>query len=1034
MATRPAYIYQGGSVLMHAPMQLQQSDMYGFFVRGDLAKLQATIDTTLNEVAAGRLTLKALSPYVLLTFNRIGHADSADPADRAKGWLSEGEVITWIMVGAMDGAGKPAQLYWHPCHIFVDDAMALVNGRELFGYSKYLCDYAMPAAGAEPLRCAVALRGFQPFARETKIARHPLLEVNATVKTGEHKPVHGFADLIEQAFALLQSVPDFLNMDGAGWAHILSLLRRPRVDQILLKQFPDSAGVKAVYQALLAVPADIERLHSGRLLGYEYECSVHAFASFPLDQTLGLQLGPQSAVLPFHIQFDFTTMPGEELVDNSAVAAEKIAILGGGVGAMTAAYYLSQQPGRYAITVYQSGWRLGGKGASGRNAAASQRIEEHGLHVWFGCYANAFAMMRQVYASLDRPAGAPLATWRDAFKLQDYVALAEDVQGQWRNWSMVFPALPGEPGDAGGELTPWQMALALFGWIAAWAGQIGRSARQAEAMAPTPNGKWPGWLRRLADAVAGEAGELGLDVALAAAALATLAGRLAPDSRLHGSAEHRMLAATLAGIRTWLHARYRAALDGNDDLRRLLICLDLGITVLRGLFEDGVLRHGFDVINDIDLRDWLRKHGGDEEWCVNSAPVRACYDLVFAYEDGDTGRPNVEAGTLLRAMARICLGYRGGIMFKMQAGMGDCVFAPLYELLRRRGVRFKFFHKVEELLALRGDIDSIRVTQQVALAAPGQEYQPLVTVRGLACWPGAPDLGQVEPAQAALLRAGAVDLESYWSDWPQMHERHFGKPPPSVTLRRGVDFDKVVFGVPVGALPALCPQLLELSPALKATSVKLRTVATQAYQLWLNRDLAQLGWTWRPGGQQPLLSAFAPPFDTWAAMDQVLAREDWPAGAAPKSVAYFCGALAVAAYPPFNDGGFVAQCNERVRQGALKQLCGQIGALWPAAGPAGAFPWQWLVDAHEGSGAARFDGQYWRANVDPAERYVMSVVGSSRYRLATQQSGFANLYLTGDWIKTGLNAGCVEAAVMAGMQAARAICGSPGLVRGETDF
>jgi len=64
----------------------------------------------------------------------------------------------------------------------------------------------------------------------------------------------------------------------------------------------------------------------------------------------------------------------------------------------------------------------------------------------------------------------------------------------------------------------------------------------------------------------------------------------------------------------------------------------------------------------------------------------------------------------------------------------------------------------------------------------------------------------------------------------------------------------------------------------------------------------------------------------------------------------------------------------------------------------------------------------------------MSVVGSTKYRLRTDQSGFSNLFLTGDWIKTGLNAGCVEAAVMAGMQTSRAISGYPIDIDGETDF
>ncbi len=56
------------------------------------------------------------------------------------------------------------------------------------------------------------------------------------------------------------------------------------------------------------------------------------------------------------------------------MARRKIAILGGGAGAMTAAFYLTCAPDwreRYDITVYQLGWRFGGKGASGRNRAAA---------------------------------------------------------------------------------------------------------------------------------------------------------------------------------------------------------------------------------------------------------------------------------------------------------------------------------------------------------------------------------------------------------------------------------------------------------------------------------------------------------------------------------------------------------------------------------------------------------------------------------------------------------------------------------------
>ena len=85
---------------------------------------------------------------------------------------------------------------------------------------------------------------------------------------------------------------------------------------------------------------------------------------------------------------------------------KKVAILGGGVGSMTAAFELTQEPDwqdKYDITVYQLGWRLGGKGASGRDRKRGARILEHGLHVWGGYYDNSFRVMRECYDALQRP-------------------------------------------------------------------------------------------------------------------------------------------------------------------------------------------------------------------------------------------------------------------------------------------------------------------------------------------------------------------------------------------------------------------------------------------------------------------------------------------------------------------------------------------------------------------------------------------------------------------------------------------------------
>ena len=69
--------------------------------------------------------------------------------------------------------------------------------------------------------------------------------------------------------------------------------------------------------------------------------------------------------------------------------------------------------------------------------------------------------------------------------------------------------------------------------------------------------------------------------------------------------------------------------------------------------------------------------------------------------------------------------------------------------------------------------------------------------------------------------------------------------------------------------------------------------------------------------------------------------------------------------------------------------------------------------------------------VSPAECCVVSAAGKTRYRLKSGDSGFANLKLAGTWVDTGFNTECIEAAVMSGMQAARALCGQPVQVLAE---
>lgn len=446
--------------------------------------------------------------------------------------------------------------------------------------------------------------------------------------------------------------------------------------------------------------------------------------------------------------------------------------------------------------------------------------------------------------------------------------------------------------------------------------------------------------------------------------------------------------------------------------RRTWHLLSMMGAILRGILADGLLTdpRGFRKIDGEDYRAWIGRHGATAE-TLDSTLVRGLYDLVFAHEDGDPRRVSFGAGWAVFLSGKTFFDYKGAIFWKMTAGMGDVVFAPLYQALHQRGVDVAFFHRVDQLHLSpdRLAVDAISVGVQARLAEGAECYEPLVRVRGLPCFPAAPLVHQLAGADGIE----GQPLESHGCRWPDAATR---------VLRRGEDFDVAVLAIPVGMAPYLCRELIDDRPEWRAMVGGLHTVATQALQLWLREDESRLGWP-RPGST---MTGYAKPFDTWASMPQVIPAEDWPPEERPGTVAYFCGTLDTRATgEPGASGasGTAGDPHEQVRANALRFLSDGLGHLLPGAVSDSGFRWDLLCGRDGATGPEALDSQFWVANVDPSDRYVQSIAGTDHVRLRPDESGYDNLYLAGDWTDCGLNAGCIEAAVLSGLQAANAVLG-----------
>jgi uncharacterized protein with NAD-binding domain and iron-sulfur cluster len=674
---------------------------------------------------------------------------------------------------------------------------------------------------------------------------------------------------------------------------------------------------------------------------------------------------------------------------------ERVVVLGGGMGGLATAWELSSGPWRdrfESITVYQRGWRLGGKGASSRGEHG--RIEEHGLHVLLGYYDATFRVLREVYSELDRARtdpGCPLRDWRDAVAPSGDVGLV-DLYGPSAPEPFVTRfrpdgRLPGEPGAEDRPLRPVDVAVRGLRLLADFHGVMQGVPEPSEVyLSTTPQPQ--------------RAPFPDPTILLRAGALTSLAGLTVVLERaataLQDTPLPRSTAAPLAGVLLTVREQLRSTVRSNPGAWRTWELADLMSTTLLGMLADGLLSGGdFEHIDHLDYREWLNLHGAAPT-TLDSPIVRGMYDLALAYEEGDRSRPRFAAGLGLQLASRMLFDSKGAIFWRMQAGMGEVVFAPLYQALVGRGVKFHFFRRLDRLRLSRDarQITSIELTRQVDLAKGARDYQPLVRHQGLPCWPDRPLTDQLDgdPAPGLELHSSPAPLgrgaEVLWA---------------------GRDFDVAVLAVSLGMIPHVASELVHRLPAWQAMTREVATVATMAAQLWLDVPEQALGWR-GPGGVT--LSGFGDTFDTWASMPHLLPREDWP-DPRPQALAYFCGTM-----PDVPD----ATTGERyVRETLTRFLDEQVRVLWPRAADAGGFCWDLLTDPEGRAGRDRLAAQFVRANIDPSDRYVLSLPGTGRHRIPPERTGLTNLTVAGDWTASGLDAGCLEAAVRSGVLAARAI-------------
>jgi hypothetical protein len=228
------------------------------------------------------------------------------------------------------------QFAWGIPYMFVDQALALVGGREVYGFPKQLGMIDVPRRGSAKTPKQLTIRSVtvDRYVPTSMAADRLVVSVE---RPGPQTPLqqawNSFGDALSQLIDLtLEDLGhDLKGGDPALWLRRLlrdalqraedvpvdlqffKHLLEENAPMLLLKQFRDAhVPGAACYQALVLVNMRVERLRAGGMLPRDYQIRIEDLDGEPICRELGIERSCTPR-LAFWLDFDFLVDLGEIL-------------------------------------------------------------------------------------------------------------------------------------------------------------------------------------------------------------------------------------------------------------------------------------------------------------------------------------------------------------------------------------------------------------------------------------------------------------------------------------------------------------------------------------------------------------------------------------------------------------------------------------------------------------------------------------------------------------------------------------------------
>jgi hypothetical protein len=316
----PAYVEHGGEIACRHPADALMSRMYGFVVKADRHRIQTYCDRLYNDPTDGEFQWEPLSDEVLLNFVSIGKMASTDPLDQQLGACEENEVAIWMpIVDRVTG-----QFAWSIPYMFVDQALALAGGREVYGFPKQLGTIGVPKRGCPktPEELTIDTVTVDRYVPESMAEDRRVLTVKRSGPSPDlDQAWNSYRAALKQLLDLAAKEIEHDLRGGDPFVWLRRLLRRAaeipadllflrhlldeNAPMLLLKQFRDAHEPGAAcYQALVLVNMRVEKLRAGGMLPADYQIRIEALDGEPICRELGISPSAHPR-LAFWLDFDF---------------------------------------------------------------------------------------------------------------------------------------------------------------------------------------------------------------------------------------------------------------------------------------------------------------------------------------------------------------------------------------------------------------------------------------------------------------------------------------------------------------------------------------------------------------------------------------------------------------------------------------------------------------------------------------------------------------------------------------------------------